>query len=133
MPRRSAIAVLVVGVALLLAACDRPRTEVTILSGSENQSIEPIVQDFCRRQSVTCHVHYKGSLDIGLAIAENRIDFDAVWPANSIWIDLFDKTKVVRDLAPIMRSQSFSACEERRRRTSAGSGATFQPPTLSRQ
>lgn len=104
MPRRSAIAVLVVGVALLLAACDRPRTEVTILSGSENQSIEPIVQDFCRRQSVTCHVHYKGSLDIGLAIAENRIDFDAVWPANSIWIDLFDKTKVVRDLAPIMRS-----------------------------
>lgn len=104
MPRRSAIAVLVVGVALLLAACDRPRTEFTILSGSENQSIEPIVQDFCRRQSVTCHVHYKGSLDIGLAIAENRIDFDAVWPANSIWIDLFDKTKIVRDLAPIMRS-----------------------------
>jgi Ca-activated chloride channel family protein len=92
------------GAALLLAACDRPRTEFTIVSGSENQSLEPIVQEFCRKQGATCHIRYKGSLDIGLAIAENRIDFDAVWPANSIWIDLFDKAKTVRDLAPIMRS-----------------------------
>jgi Ca-activated chloride channel family protein len=103
--RRTAFAALAVGAALLLAACSQQQqTEFTIVSGSENQSLEPIVQTFCRQQRVTCHLRYMGSLDIGVAIAENRIDFDAVWPANSIWIDLFDKNRVVRDLAPIMRS-----------------------------
>src|SRR5262245_59011903 len=78
--------------------------DFTIVSGSENQSLEPIVQAFCKQKRVNCHLRYMGSLDIGVAIAENRIDFDAVWPANSIWIDLFDKNRVVRDLNPIMRS-----------------------------
>jgi Ca-activated chloride channel family protein len=103
-PARVLLAVLAFAAALGLAACSRPKSEFTIISGSENRSLEPIVQAFCQKQRVTCHIHYKGSLDIGLAIAENRIDFDAVWPANSIWIDLFDKRKVVRDLTPIMRS-----------------------------
>jgi Ca-activated chloride channel homolog len=103
--KRTALGALALGAALLLAACGgQPHTDFTIVSGSENQSLEPIVQTFCRQQRVTCHVRYMGSLDIGLAIAENRIDFDAVWPANSIWIDLFDKNRVVRDLAPVMRS-----------------------------
>jgi Ca-activated chloride channel family protein len=101
---RALFTVFVLTAALGLAACDRQRPEFTIISGSENKSLEPIVEAFCQKQRVTCHVNYKGSLDIGLAIAENRIDFDAVWPANSIWIDLFDKRKVVRDLTPIMRS-----------------------------
>jgi len=104
MASRPRFAALALAAALALPACGGPRTEFTIVSGSENQSLEPIVQAFCRQQNVTCHVHYLGSLDIGMAIAENRIDFDAVWPANGIWIDLFDKSKVVRDLAPTMRS-----------------------------
>jgi Ca-activated chloride channel family protein len=45
-----------------------------------------------------------GSLDIGMAVAENRGAFDAVWPANSVWIDLFDHNKRVVDLTSIMRS-----------------------------
>src|SRR5262245_15590676 len=102
--RRPALAWVAISASLLLAACDGPRREFTIVSGSENQSLEPIVQDFCRQQRVDCHTRYMGSLDIGIAIAERRIDFDAVWPANGIWIDLFDRAKTVRDLAPIMRS-----------------------------
>src|SRR5262249_12858887 len=102
--RRPALAWVAISASLLLAACDGPRREFPIVSGSENQSLEPIVQDFCRQQRVDCHIRYMGSLDIGIAIAERRIDFDAVWPANGIWIDLFDKSKVVRDLAPTMRS-----------------------------
>jgi Ca-activated chloride channel family protein len=101
---RSTLAAVAATAALLVAGCGGPSTEFTIVSGSENQSLEPIVQAFCRKQSVTCHIRYMGSLDIGLAIAEKRIDFDAVWPANGIWIDLFDKTKVVHNLTPIMRS-----------------------------
>lgn len=99
---RTVLAVLVAAAAL--TGCGQPPIDFTIVAGSENQSLEPIVQEFCKKQNVNCHLRYKGSLDIGLAVAENRVDADAVWPANSIWIDLFDKTKIVRDLAPIMRS-----------------------------
>ena len=89
----------------LLAGCsNEPTKEFTIASGSENRILEPIVQDFCKAQKVACKFDYMGSLDIGLAIAENRGTFDAVWPANGIWIDLFDREKRVRDLTPIARS-----------------------------
>src|SRR5262245_3991872 len=101
---RSVVVALGIGLAGLLTACSGPSTEFTIVSGSENQSLEPIVQSFCQSKRMACRIRYLGSLDIGLAIAENRIDFDAVWPANSIWIDLYDKAKVVRDHRPIMRS-----------------------------
>jgi Ca-activated chloride channel homolog len=88
-----------------VAGCDnRPSQVFTIASGSENRTLEPIVQDFCKTHKVVCKFEYMGSLDIGLAVAENRGDFDAVWPANSIWIDLFDREKRVRDLTPIARS-----------------------------
>jgi Ca-activated chloride channel homolog len=89
----------------LLAGCSsEPTQHFTIASGSENRMLEPIVQDFCKAQKVACKFDYMGSLDIGLAIAENRGSFDAVWPANGIWIDLFDREKRVRDLTPIARS-----------------------------
>jgi Ca-activated chloride channel homolog len=103
---RSLIVALIVGLAGLCAACGQQQSAnaFTIVSGSENHSLEPIVQDFCQKKRVTCRIRYLGSLDIGVAIAEKRIDFDAVWPANSIWIDLYDTAKVVRDHRPIMRS-----------------------------
>src|SRR5262245_38936425 len=104
MVRRLAIVAFILGLAALPGACGQPSSEFTIVSGSENQSLEPIVKEFCRRKSVDCHIRYQGSLDIGMAIGEKRIDFDAVWPANSIWIELYDKSKVVRDQKPIMRS-----------------------------
>ncbi|MGB7836091.1 MAG: substrate-binding domain-containing protein [Xanthobacteraceae bacterium] len=81
-----------------------PITTFTIVSGSENRTLEPIVQAFCKEQKIACTFEYMGSLDIGMAVAENRGAFDAVWPANSVWIDLFDHNKRVVDLTSIMRS-----------------------------
>jgi Ca-activated chloride channel family protein len=99
--------------ALIAAACllgalggcgqDVPATFV-IVSGSENRTLEPIVQDFCKSKGVACTFEYMGSLDIGMAVAENRGFFDAVWPANSVWINLFDRDKRVKDLTSIMHS-----------------------------
>jgi Ca-activated chloride channel homolog len=103
----SLLRVLAVVASLLavLAGCDRqqPVGTFTIASGSENRTLEPIVQEFCKAERVACTFEYMGSLDIGMAVADNRA-LDAVWPANSIWIDLFDREKRVRDLTPIMRS-----------------------------
>jgi Ca-activated chloride channel homolog len=104
MMRLSALVVVVGLLGGLLAGCGGPIEQFTIASGSENRILEPIVQDFCKAQRVACKFEYMGSLDIGLAVADNSGDFDAVWPANGIWIDLFDRQKRVRDLTPIARS-----------------------------
>jgi Ca-activated chloride channel family protein len=104
--RRLAIGLAMAGLAGLAGCSSEPTGTgtFTIASGSENRTIEPIVQEFCKTQRVTCKFEYMGSLDIGLAVAENRGSFDAVWPANGIWIDMFDRAKRVRDLTPIARS-----------------------------
>ncbi|MDD3444764.1 MAG: substrate-binding domain-containing protein, partial [Zavarzinia sp.] len=65
-------------------------------AGSENKALEPIVTAFCADRGVTCHMHYLGSLDIGLSLRPGReAAVDAVWPASSIWIDLFDSGRRV--------------------------------------
>ncbi len=62
------------------------------------------MQEFCQSEQVACSFAYMGSVDIGMAVGDNRAAFDAVWPANSFWIDMFDREKRVRDLTPIMNS-----------------------------
>ncbi|MGF3023910.1 VWA domain-containing protein [Methylobacterium aquaticum] len=101
---RRALALLLLVPLAWLTACGRQPLEVVIASGSENRTLEPIVQDFCRDRSVTCRFAYQGSLDIGLALAKDPPDMDVVWPANAIWIELFDRDKRVRDLTPVARS-----------------------------
>ncbi len=102
--RRASLRWIAAAALLALAACGGPKPEFVIASGSENRSLEPIVQAFCAEQNVDCKFAYQGSLDIGLALADATPAFDAVWPANAIWIDLFDRDKRVRDLTPIARS-----------------------------
>tara|TARA_Y200000002_G_scaffold285709_2_gene239785 strand:- start:3780 stop:5465 length:1686 start_codon:yes stop_codon:yes gene_type:complete len=75
-----------------------------IYSGSENKSLEPIVTEYCQDQNVLCDVQYKGSLDIGMAVEQGVEQIDAVWPANGIWIDMFDRSRRVKHLASISRS-----------------------------
>ncbi|MBV6633915.1 MAG: substrate-binding domain-containing protein [Alphaproteobacteria bacterium] len=74
-----------------------------ITSGSENKSLEPIVMEFCDDAGVMCEVQYQGSLDIGMGVSQGQA-VDAVWPANGIWIDLFDRARRVKHLASISRS-----------------------------
>jgi len=42
--------------------------QFTILSGSENDVLEPMVQEFCQSRRANCAVRYQGSLDIALAL-----------------------------------------------------------------
>ncbi|MCF4165318.1 VWA domain-containing protein [Zavarzinia compransoris] len=80
-----------------LAACDdKPAFDFEIVAGSENKILEPMVQEFCADQGVNCHISYLGSLDIGLSLRQGQeATVDAVWPAFSIWIDLFDSARRV--------------------------------------
>lgn len=114
--RRFILPVLVLS--LLLAACMEETTDdsgsttqndgvpdLTIVSGSENEEIEPIVQEFARRKGVTIEMSYLGSVDIRLLLETGaQIEYDAVWPANSLWLTLGDTQRVTRHSESIFRS-----------------------------
>lgn len=81
------------------------RTELHIVSGSENRALEPIILDWAKDNRVAVQVTYLGSVDIARALSDgpNTI-YDAVWPANSLWIELGDTRKVVKHRESILRS-----------------------------
>lgn len=103
MLRRLAAAALAL---LALSACGQKQpVDFKIVSGSENTVLEPIVQEFCRGHAMNCSFEYKGSLDIGADLAPGAsTDADAVWPAASLWIDLFDAGRKVKKLKSISQS-----------------------------
>ncbi len=89
-------------VSLLLAGCAGPGPQFDILSGSENDVLEPLVQEFCASRNSQCTMRYQGSLDIALSLkAGSDPNADAVWPASSIWIDMFDTARRVKSVKSI--------------------------------
>lgn len=87
---------------LLLGACSAPGPQFDIVSGSENDVLEPLVQEFCASRNATCTMRYKGSLDIALSLKPGSDPgADAVWPAASIWIDMFDTARRVKSVRSI--------------------------------
>lgn len=102
--RRRPLALLVAPLlAALLSGCGGPGPQFTILSGSENDVLEPLVQEFCKSRNATCTMRYQGSLDIALALKAGDPGADAVWPAASIWIDMFDTTRRVKMVKSIVQ------------------------------
>ncbi|CAK8721810.1 Ca-activated chloride channel family protein [Candidatus Electronema halotolerans] len=104
--------------ALALSSCDQPsqqnqkkaappapKTSLALVSGSENAALEPLLQQFARQQNIDLSVTYMGSVDISLELAKGAASqFDAVWPASSLWLSLGDKQGVVKNAKSIMRS-----------------------------
>ena len=89
---------------LILTSCSGG-PDFHIVAGSEQKSLEPLVMDFCARKHVKCVMDYKGSLDIGLMLAGDQPPaVDAVWPASILWIEMYDKTRRVKDLKSVASS-----------------------------
>ena len=94
-----------VGAIVLAAACDeQPQGTLTIVSGSENRSLEPIVAEFCADQGWSRPMTYLGSVDIRLALEEGTFEHDAVWPAHTRWVEMGDRERRVKHLRSIMQS-----------------------------
>lgn len=70
-----------------------------IVSGSENKELEPIIQEFAKKEKINIHMDYLGSLDIMRMLQADKMDYDAVWPASSIWINLGDSQKKLKHTA----------------------------------
>jgi Ca-activated chloride channel homolog len=102
------LVVLVVGAvaALFGIASFAPSTvPLAIVAGSENKSLEPLMTDWASRNNVALTVTYLGSVDISRELEKGAAGaYDAVWPANSLWITLGDTQKVVKHSESILRS-----------------------------
>ena len=96
------------GIALLIAFANGdpgPPVKLSVVSGSENRSLEPLIQDWAKAHGAEVTMTYLGSVDISHEIARGKDSaFDAVWPANSLWIQLGDDARVVKDAQSILRS-----------------------------
>ena len=66
------------------------RVTLRILSGSENRELEPILDAFAKEHRINIAMEYQGSLDIMRALQSGATDFDAVWPASSLWLTAGD-------------------------------------------
>lgn len=110
--KRTVLSVCILALALILTACSPTLSDSTasadnssggehtfnyggdvtlrILSGSENQELEGILDDFARERGVNIEMDYRGSLDIMRTLQGESIDYDAVWPASSLWLTAGD-------------------------------------------
>ena len=127
------ILILIVSV-LLLVACSDDKKETSnsqsdfaidnyggetlrIVSGSENKELEPIIKKFAKKHKINISMDYLGSLDIMRMLQGSETDYDAVWPASSIWLDLGDtqnklKHTATTSISPVVFGIRQSLAEE---------------------
>lgn len=80
---------------------DNERIQLRILSGSENQELEEIVEKCADKARVTVDMEYRGSVDIMRELQSGAVDYDAVWPASSIWVSIGDEQHLVKHEASV--------------------------------
>lgn len=72
-------------------------TTFKVASGSENKEAADAIQKAVDDSGVGVELHYMGSLDIMQVLKDGGDDYDAVWPASSIWLTMGDVDHVVKD------------------------------------
>lgn len=73
-----------------------PGGRIRILSGSENQELEDIINACSEATGVDIQMEYKGSVDIMRELENRAPDYDAVWPASSIWVSMGDTGHLIK-------------------------------------
>ena len=69
---------------------------IRILSGSENEELEAVIDECSQATGVEIEMDYKGSVDIMRALESGAEEYDAVWPASSIWLSMGDVNHLVK-------------------------------------
>lgn len=72
---------------------------LSIASGSENKEVATAIQKAADQSNVAVTMHYMGSLEIMNALKAGGQNYDAVWPASSMWISMGDAKHIVKDAA----------------------------------
>lgn len=69
---------------------------IRILSGSENEELETVIDECSQATGVEIEMDYKGSVDIMRELESGAKEYDAVWPASSIWLSMGDVNHLVK-------------------------------------
>ncbi|MGN0666321.1 MAG: substrate-binding domain-containing protein [Huintestinicola sp.] len=69
---------------------------IRILSGSENKELSDLLDDCSYKTGVEIEMTYKGSVEIMNELKNGAEDYDAVWPASSIWLSLGDERHIIK-------------------------------------
>ena len=77
----------------------KPTATLSIASGSENKEVATAIQKAADQSNVAVTMHYMGSLEIMNALKAGGQNYDAVWPASSMWISMGDAKHIVKDAA----------------------------------
>lgn len=80
---------------------DGAKDSIRIASGSENKEVSGAIEQATKQSKVSVTIDYMGSLDVMDALRNKGHhagrDYDAVWPASSMWITMGDIKHVVKD------------------------------------
>lgn len=68
-----------------------------IASGSENKEVSAAIQHAVDEAKVAVTIDYMGSLDMMNVLKAGGQQYDAVWPASSMWITMGDTKHLVKD------------------------------------
>jgi Ca-activated chloride channel homolog len=78
--------------------------ELQIVSGSENETLEPLIEEFNEETGAKVEMNYLGSVDILLKLNRQETgEIDAVWPASSLVLNLTDNSNLKHNQS-ILRS-----------------------------
>lgn len=69
---------------------------LTIVAGSENKVLEPLIQAYAKASGQKIQMNYLGSLDIMNLLSSGDIPYDAVWPASTLWINMGDTNHLLK-------------------------------------
>lgn len=75
-----------------------PVATLKIASGSENKEAARAIKHAVGATGVAVEMHYMGSLDIMAVLEAGGEDYDAVWPASSMWISMGDTQRITRNV-----------------------------------
>src|SRR5215211_3205586 len=67
-----------------------------LVTGTENRSLVPLLEQFAEQEDVKIEFTHQGSVDTMLELQSGAASYDAVWPASSIWLTLGDTQRVVQ-------------------------------------
>jgi Ca-activated chloride channel family protein len=78
--------VLVLVFSLMVVSCgehgySESPNHLTILTGSENKPLEPMLKNWASKNQKDLDIKYKGSIGIMEALQKDVHDFDVVWPS----------------------------------------------------
>lgn len=100
------VLILLVGFGLFdafrVASDPESRFTFRLVTGTENRSLVPMIEEFAEQEGVNVEFTHQGSVDTMLELQAGATEYDAAWPASSIWLALGDTQGLVQQTKSIM-------------------------------